>query len=167
MAKDDAQRVVVRPVRSPEEEADLKKEEAALKKAEWEREFALIFYVGVPILLIILLDVALYGFYETWDYYRTGGESRMVELRQTLRREEGILRGLEDKLKQIDLEQTGEHASKDPGEALSRRAEYTACYDSYAEEHGRYEENVERYNSLVKKRISRWYLIPIPVRTGR
>ncbi len=137
--------------------------------ADLERALAFL----LPLLLIGSIDLGLWRYYE-WRDARVIQE--MENARRFLETEKAWIETTE-----AALESNNEEIHKIVGQAAARRnaesisgtmspdaviQEYRRLYSDYETRLAKYNERVREYNSLTGKRYSRWYLIPIPVKTG-
>jgi hypothetical protein len=114
---------------------------------QWMRAVRLIF---VFILLAIpfgLINLGLWSYYE-WRDNRT--LARINNIERFLNEEKNWLISTEKSLQNKQSELTTQ--------------EHAALYAEYEDRVQKYNEEVEEYNSLIEKEVSRWYVIPIPIR---
>jgi hypothetical protein len=135
---------------------------------DWAR--AVIFLL--PLFLIAAIDLGLWRYYE-WRDTRILG--RIEEQKLFIEREKTWIEATEKTLKSKDEEihRIVDEASNHPNaESIPERISLDSAIQEYRRLHGDYEnrlvtynEKVSEYNSMIDKKYSRWYLIPIPVKT--
>lgn len=126
----------------------------------------------------VVLNALLWGFYEAYDYYTFGGDKQITKQKNIVDALEPKIRLLERNLKKQEQEIGNlasqlENLSNDSKErevllekVVFAQLKYEADFDIYKTEYEDYVYQIKLYNELVDKQISRWYLIPIPIRTG-
>ena len=108
------------------------------------KQFALVGSVIVPILLLSMINIGLWRYYERRDHAVIAS---FDAVRQSLATESQWLARRKTVLTQKRFDR-----------------EYDALYAEYQRRLYRYNQEAQEYDSLVRKRTARWYLIPIPVK---
>ncbi|MBN1374327.1 hypothetical protein JW962_03295 [Candidatus Dojkabacteria bacterium] len=130
------------------------------------------------VLVFLLINGILFGFYEAYDYLRFGGEERLIRLGRDIDGEQRQLNQLEldienqeQEIKDLEMQIKACSDSWEGKPALIKH--YSTTFDSYELNLKTYNERilqqteqVSLYNAGVEKQISRWYIIPIPIKSS-
>jgi hypothetical protein len=146
--------------------------ESCMVSSALESHLALIIGVIVPSLLIGMIDLGLWCHYQRRD---ARVSARTDKLRQFLATERNWLEDTENILKQkrsaIEPVYEASKRRDDAGDSSDKSAfdspiqGHDALYEEYQRRLVTYNQGVREYNAVIRKRASRWYLIPIPFKT--
>jgi N12 class adenine-specific DNA methylase len=114
---------------------------------QWLRAVRLIFLLILIVVPFGLINLGLWSYYEWRDNQAL---ARINNLERLLDAEKNWLVSAEKSLQNKQSELATQ--------------EYTALYAEYEDRVRKYNEKVEEYNSLIEEDVSRWYVIPIPIR---
>jgi hypothetical protein len=122
---------------------------------------------GLFACLILLVDLVLFGFYEAYDHLKMCDKQQLTEINNTIGRQEASLTTLKGSIERMEQQFKNKMDSGDTANAAVVYQSYENRLNEYNTECAKYNKNIELYNSLLKKPISRWYLVPIPIRANR